>query len=160
MIDVCLFSMKKPRVYLAGKLTGRDKKEVFQERKRAILLLEQAGLDVFDPASIEKKNSKDKFTFVFPLNQKIATMASFVKIEKEAIQSCDALVVLTGDDMSDGSWMEMSFALYKCNLPVVLISKLRYEGRLVSWSNIEATALVPSIDVAIQKLKEILERRD
>lgn len=139
-------------VYLAGTLTGRNKKQVLQERKRATVLLQQAGFIVFDPVSIEK----NQIGLKFKSDNNLATMAVYVRKEKNAIENCHALLVLTGDKPSDGTWYEMAFAKYKCKIPVVLVAKLRFQGKLVSWSNVEASAVVPSLAKAVQALKKLL----
>lgn len=139
-------------IYLCGTLTGRNKKQVLLERRTATRLLEKAGFLVFDPVSIEKKVVGPKFRS----DHDTYTMAKFVRKEKNAIENCHALLLLTGDKPSDGSWLEMGFALYKCKIPVVLVSRLRTQGKLVSWSNVEATSVVPSVQKAVDSLQKLL----
>lgn len=141
-------------IYLAGQLTGRSKKDAIAERNQAAKLLKKAGFLVFDPLSIE---SSDKYKGpVFPKNPSNHDMRIYVRKEKNAIENCHAVLLLTGDVPSDGSWLEMGFALYKCRIPVVLISKLRSSGELVSWSNVEASSVVPNMQQAVTELTRLL----
>lgn len=141
----------KKTIYLSGKLTGRSKKQVILERKKAIRLLRKYRFHVVDPVSIESSSTK-----TFAKKCSLQRMASYVLQEKEMIDCCDAILVLTGDEISDGSWMEMSYGLYKRNIPVILIGKKRFKKEIVGWSNIE-TYVVPSLNSAIKKLNTIFK---
>lgn len=138
-------------IYLSGTLTGRNKKQVLKERKQATKLLEKAGFLVYDPVSIEEHQGTK-----FKSDHNLSTMSVFVRKEKNAISNCHAMLVLTGDKPSDGTWFEMAFAKYQCNIPVVLVSKLRSRGKLVSWSNVEASSVIPSVPKAVESLKKLL----
>lgn len=143
------------RIYLAGTLTGRPRTEVLEERQIATTKLKAAGFEVFDPVSLEDSTTRED---VFEKPRSLQEMANFIASEKEALQQCDAVLVLTGDHASDGTWLEMGYALYSLQLPVVLISPLRSQGQVVSWSNVEATGVVASIDDAVQFLQAYLEQ--
>lgn len=145
--------MRVLQVYLAGGMMGRSKKTVVAQRKRATTLLTQAGFTVFDPVSVEKEAAST--SGIFPRDHSIDTMRDIVQTEKAAIQHCDAMIVLTGDLVSEGSFTEMAYALYACKIPVILVSKLRACGKLVNWGNIEATVVVPSLTQAVKALQTI-----
>lgn len=138
------------KIYLAGGFVGRSKKEVLKEHTRANKILKLAHISVFDPLSLEKSFSGK----IFKKDHPVRKIEQFVKKEKAAMHKCDALVVLTGDTPSDGAWHEMCYFLYKLERPVVLIAPLRYQGKLVNWSNVEATYVVPDLILAIKVLKE------
>lgn len=142
----------KPTVYLSGTLTGRNRKEVAAERARARRVLEKNGFIVFDPTSIEENHLGCKFKS----NHSLQVMASYIRHEKQVIRHCDAMLVLTGDRPSDGTWYEMAFAKYQCGIPVVLVAPRRAKGKLVSWSNLEASAIASSIGGAVVELQELL----
>lgn len=143
------------RVYLSGTLTGRSKKAAVTERKKATKLLQQKGFEVFDPVSLE--HSQKPHQTKFPKNHSVQDMVKFVTKEKQEIQKCDAMLVLTGDKPSDGTWLEMGFALYVCSLPVVLVAPLRHKDKLVSWANVESTYCASSIIDAVDKLVQVCQ---
>lgn len=139
----------KRTIYLSGKLAGRSKKEVLKERKEATELLVKAGFNVFDPVSLENNNKEKVFSTKCSLDQ----MRRFVVKEKLALTKCDAVLMLSGDILSEGSLLEFGFASYHCHIPVLLVSKLRKEKKLVGWSNVEAVRVVESVEEAIDYLK-------
>lgn len=137
-------------VYLSGTITGRPKKEVLAERKRATDLLKAAGFLVFDPVSLEKNTPGANFK----INHSKQDMDVFIRKEKRAIENCHAMLLLTGDIPSDGSWMEAAYMRYKLNAPVIMVSPLRASGKLTSWSNVEMTKVVATVEEAIPALLE------
>src|SRR5271157_15877 len=98
------------RVYLSGSMAGRVAEQVREERELATTLFAKAGMFAVDPAAAEKRLWKSgraaKIGLQFP--EKI--MRAFVAQDKWLIRRCDALLVLTGDTPSDGTWREMLFA--------------------------------------------------
>lgn len=142
-------------VYLSGTITGRPKKEVLAERKRATDLLKAAGFLVFDPVSLEKNTPGANFK----LNHSRQDMDVFIRKEKHAIGNCHAMLLLTGDIPSDGSWMEAAYMRYKLNAPVIMVSPLRASGKLTSWSNVEMTKVVATVEEAIPALLEACRKQ-
>lgn len=139
-------------IYLSGSLVGRSKKKVKKEHAKVHDLLAKAGFLVFDPATVEEHSLGTKFKKTNTIKQ----MARYVAVEKAAIKQSDALLVITGDNPTEGTFLEVGFAKYHCKIPVVLVSRLRYRNKLVNWGNIEATAVVPNLKKAVAKLHRLL----
>lgn len=141
---------KSFKVYLSGRVTGRNKVAVKKERSLAKKLLNYIGLRVFDPIAHEYKLDKKP---IFKVD-KLSLMKGFIKREKRALKTCDAILVLTGDHLSDGTLLELGYALYRLSLPAVFISKKRFKKQIISWANLE-TIVVPDLIQAVKVLKEL-----
>lgn len=144
------------KIYLAGNLVGRDKQLVFLERQKAAQELAVAGLEVFDPVSLEDAGGTESS---FGTAIDILDMSKFVSAEKKALSQCGGVLVLTGDSPSDGTWLEIGYALYALHIPVVMVAPRRAEGSLVSWSNVEVNAVVPTVEQAAKVMALLLDRR-
>jgi len=140
------------RVYLSGSMAGRVAEQVQAERELSVKLFRKKGIYAIDPGAFEqklwKKRKGSKITFRFP--PKI--MDAFVKNDKRLIRHSDALVVLTGDIPSDGTWREMCYA-EKIEIPVIMIAPKRYNEEMVGWSNIEVADVVPDLHSAVRLIK-------
>lgn len=143
------------RIYISGSMSGRVASQVRSERQDAVKRFAKEGIFGIDPGASEtklwKKGKKSKITFGFP--EKI--MNAFVDQDKWLIRRCDALLVLTGDTPSDGTWREMCYA-EKIEIPVVMIAPRRVAKEMVGWSNIEVLYIVSSLKEAIKLVKSKL----
>lgn len=143
------------RVYLSGSMSGRLAEQVKEERALAIRKFKKAGILAVDPGASEDKlwgkQRKAKISLRYP--EKI--IKAFVEQDKWLIRRCDALLVMTGDTPSDGTWREMSFA-EKIEIPVIMIAPKRINGELVGWSNIEVPYVVSDLDSAVKFVKKKL----
>ncbi len=143
------------RIYISGSMSGRVATQVRSERQEAVKLFAKQGIFGVDPGAAEtklwKKGKKSKITFGFP--EKI--MTAFVGQDKWLIRRCDALLVLTGDTPSDGTWREMCYA-EKIEIPVVMIAPRRVVREMVGWSNIEVPHIVSNLKEAIKFVKSKL----
>jgi len=133
-------------------MANRPAEVVKAEREEGVKLLAKAGIHGVDPGASEQKLWKTgkmkKISAKFP--KKI--MEAFKTQDKWLIRRCDALIVMTGDTPSDGTWREMAYA-EKIEIPVVMIAPRRLRGELVSWSNIEVPYIVNDIKAAIRLIK-------
>ena len=140
------------RVYLSGSMAGRPAEQVRADRQLATRLMAKAGIHAVDPGASEKKlwkkGKKYKITFKFP----VKIMKAFVDQDLWLIRHSDALLVMTGDNPSDGTWWELAYAKF-IGLPVIMISPKRVNGEIVGWSNIMANDLVSDIKGAIKLIK-------
>ncbi len=140
------------RVYLSGSMANRLAEQVRSERELAVELFGKAGMYAVDPGASEqrlwKKGSKAKITLKFP--PKI--MKAFVTQDKKLIRLCDAILVMTGDTPSDGTWWEMCYA-HHIGIPVVMIAPKRVAGDIVGWSNFLADDLVNDLTSAVRLIK-------
>lgn len=140
------------RIYLSGSMAGRVAEQVREERELATDLFAKASIFAVDPAAAEqglwKKGKAAKIGLKFPLK----TMKAFVVQDKWLIRRCDALLVLTGDTPSDGTWREMVYA-EKIGIPVIMIAPRRKRGELIGWSNIEVANVVEDLGSAIRLIK-------
>ena len=140
------------RVYLSGSMGGRLAEQVKSERELAVRKFFVAGIFAVDPGASEqklwKRGSKSKITLRF--HPKV--MKAFVAQDKWLIRRCDAMLVITGDTPSDGTWREMCYA-EKIGIPVIMIAPRRRRGELVGWSNIEVPNIVDDLDGAVRLIK-------
>lgn len=140
------------RVYLSGSMSSRLVEQVKAERQLAIDLCAKAGMYAVDPADSEQKlwkpGKKSKIAVKFP--PKI--MQAFIKRDKFLIRHSDALIVMTGDTPSDGTWWEMCYA-HDIGIPVVMISPKRATGEMVGWSNFLVDDLVGDLTSAVRLIR-------
>lgn len=137
------------RVYLSGTMTGRKIGPMLAERKRADKLLRKHDITAYDPAVGEEQHWKKGKV---PSNLSPKIMKKFVKQDLKLVDACDAVLVLTGDNCSDGTWHEMIYAKRKKKY-VVLIAPKRASGKLVTWS----TVLYPCVATLDEAVKLILK---
>ncbi len=134
------------RVYLSGGMGGRVTRDVIVERKKARELCAKSGLHPMDPGLSEAKLWKRRrISDTMPRG----IMRRFIEKDKWLIRRSDFLLVLTGDTPSDGTWREMCYA-EKIEIPVVVVAPDRHAGRLMSWTNIEAATVQPTIERAVR----------
>ena len=140
------------RVYLSGSMANRLAEQVRSERDLAVKLFGNAGMYGVDPGASEKKlwkkGKKAKIALSFP--PKI--MQAFIAQDKKLIRLCDALLVMTGDTPSDGTWREMCYA-ETIGIPVIMIAPKRVLGQIVGWSNFLVDDLVSDLTSAVRLIK-------
>lgn len=140
------------RVYLSGGMAGRPPDLVKAERDHAADLFKKNGIMAVDPGAAEKKlwkkGKKARIGLKFPR----PIIEAFVKEDKWLIRRCDALLVMTGDTPSDGTWREMAYA-EKLEIPVIMVAPKRVHGELVGWSNVEVPYIVDDLASAIRLIK-------
>ena len=141
------------KIYLAGSMAGRRTEEVQAERAKAIALFAKQQIFAVDPAASEQKLLDQKKSKKISLTYSEDLMEAFVWHDKWLIRHCDALIVLTGDNPSDGTWREMCYAEI-IGLPVVLVAPRRVKKDLVGWSNICVPDVVSSIEEAALLVKK------
>lgn len=141
------------RVYLAGKMAGRPGNEVIQERYLAKRLLGLSGVGFYDPAANE--DIRDDATPV-DVRMEFDVMRNFVLKDENAIDHCDALLVLTGDTPSDGTLWECGRAFYHRRIPVILVAPKRFSGEYMGFSNIKASAIFATVEEAVDYIAENL----
>jgi nucleoside 2-deoxyribosyltransferase len=140
---VCIF---------AGGMAGRRAEEVHAERQAAIKAFSKVGIFAVDPAAAEQKfieNQKSKKINV-AYSEKV--MKAFVTQDKWLIRHSDALLVMTGDRPSDGTWREMCYA-EAIGIPVVMIAPQRKKKEMVGWSNILVPHIVKDLSEAVNLIK-------
>ena len=141
------------RIYLSGSMAGRSPDQVKAERDHASEQFKKAGMMAVDPGAAEKKlwkkGKKARIALKFPR----PIIDAFVKEDLWLIRRCDALLVMTGDTPSDGTWWEMAYA-EKIEIPIVMIAPRRAYGELVGWSNIKVKYIVDDLPSAIRLIKK------
>ena len=135
------------RVYLAGRMGGRMGHEVIDERINAIRLCEEADLVPVDPASGEGID-RDR---IVDLAMDYRAMQAFVAKDEYAIRTCNAMIILTGDYPSEGTGIEFGLAL-SLGIPVIVVSPKRVRGELMGFWSIKASAVVETIEDAVEYL--------
>jgi nucleoside 2-deoxyribosyltransferase len=131
-------------------MTGRRVKDVIKERQEAVSVCRSMELRAVDPAFGE---SKEWTRFRIPDDINHRKMKQFIRRDKMLIRHCDALVVLTGDSVSDGTWHELIYA-DMMGIPVALVAPERTAKKLVGWS----TCLYPCFS-SLSKALRYLKRR-
>jgi hypothetical protein len=135
------------RVYLSGKMSLRPGREVLAERRRAIELCLEHNLTPLDPGKNEHIQDTDE---IISISIDYPTMKSYVAKDEYAVDHCDVLLVLTGDTTSDGTWLEMGQAIWKCHIPVVMVAPRRVKGEVVGFANIKCDAMFSTIEEAVK----------
>lgn len=143
------------RVYLSGGMGGRVVQDVVRERELSRDLCKKYKMLAVDPGELERDFWKN---LRIPDNMSLSIMRQFIENDKKQIRRCDVLLVLTGDKPSDGTWREMCYS-ESIGIPVVMVAKNRYEGKLVSWSNVLVTRIEPSIEKAISYINRTYNKR-
>src|ERR1039458_3755576 len=115
------------KVYLSGKMSGRSGREVLTERRRAIELCLEHNLTPLDPGKNEQLQDTEE---IISISIDYPTMKSYVAKDEYAIDNADAMLVLTGDTVSDGTWLEFGQAIHKCHIPVVMVAPRRVKGEI------------------------------
>lgn len=120
--------------------------EVLRERFVATQLLEEAEIEVYDPAANENVDPHK----LVDLKMSYLQMKAFVAKDEFAIRNSHALLVLTGDRSSEGTAWEMGLAHFEVGIPVILVAPKRAAGDLMGFSNIKADAIFATIEEAVE----------
>ena len=150
-------------VYISGSMENRSYAQVKKERDRAIKKLTNVGLATCDPLRHKDthfKGGKAKMN----LAKADYDIQQILERDENDIRSSDALLVLTGDKPTSGTWFEFAYAKYKVKIPVVVIApKLRRKmdevGRAFEWTTGKASKVVRNIDEAVKVLEWFFAQR-
>lgn len=142
------------RIYMCGTMAGRFAQEVQAERREAAEALSKIGVWAIDPAKSEQELWGKKVKAKISTKFRLRVMSAMVKQDLLLIRRSDALICLTGDNCSDGSWREIAYA-QMIGIPVILIAPKRYKGELSGWTNvlIPSGHIVPNIKAAVKLVK-------
>jgi len=140
-------------IYLSGSMEDRNFNEVLLERAHAESRLMAEGFTVFDP-----------FDCIETIDGDIAVeryegleMSEIVARDELAIKNSDAIIVLTGDNPTTGTWFEFAFAHYCVKIPIVVIAPNIKEGKKQNWTTYKATKVVSDIDTAAKWLSKFFK---
>ena len=89
------------RIYLSGKITGREKEDYSRQFARAETFYKTSGFDVENPVKIGEE--------VLKINPK-AEWQDFMIRDLEALRTCTHIVLLEGWEESKGAKMEKAEA--------------------------------------------------
>ena len=89
------------RIYLSGKITGREKEDYTRQFARAESFYKTGGFDVVNPVKIGEE--------VLKINPK-AEWQDFMIRDLEALRTCTHIVLLEGWEESKGAKMEKAEA--------------------------------------------------
>ena len=147
------------QIYVSGALTGRKVVEVKRERTWVKMLLTQAGFQPVDPflrhfpdgipTTLLDCSVDGEFVKRLGLSEK-----QIVEQDKKLLQDCDAVLIITGDTITSGTWLEFGYARYRLGIPVVVVSQ-----NPSTWTTAEATHVAGNVDEAISWLREFFGRR-
>lgn len=142
------------RIYLSGSMGGRFAEEIKAERAEASESLAKIGVHAVDPAAAEAQLWGEHNKAKIQTNMKMQIMEAMVKRDKWLIRRCDAVLILSGDNPSDGTWHETAYAL-QMGIPVIMIAPRRCQAKnpLVGWSNILVKDIVPDLKRACSLIK-------
>jgi nucleoside 2-deoxyribosyltransferase len=142
-------------------MAGRFTQEVQAERAEASIALSKIGVRAVDPAAAESqlwgKHVKAKISTKF----RYRIIETMVKQDLWLIRRCDLLLVLTGDQVSDGTWAEWHFA-HMAGIPVIMIAPKRVRGELSGWTNVMLPKgnIVPNLKAACNLIKRKYLKED
>jgi|SRR5579864_344765 len=149
------------RAYLSGSMAGRFTQEVQAERAEASAALAKIGVRAADPAAAESqlwgRHVKSRVSTKF----KYKIIEAMVKRDLWLIRRCDIVLVLTGDQVSDGTWQEWCYA-NMMGIPVVMIAPKRHKGELSGWANVTIPRgnIVPNLKAACNLIKRRYLKED
>lgn len=89
--------MKKPRIYIAGKITGRPIGEAVLEFRRAAEVFKSAGYEVINPMELPHDHDK--------------SWKSYMKECIAALVTCDEIALMENYTSSDGARLELEIAI-------------------------------------------------
>jgi len=141
-------------IYISGTIEGRSFAEVTTQRDEISAKLVDAGFAVCDPMRHKGKDLGSGRTKLDLANTDF-DITEIIGRDENDVRDSDALLVLTGDKPSTGTWLEFGLAIYECQIPVVVIApKLRAKmdevGRIVDWTGGKATKVVSDGDEAVE----------
>ena len=137
--------MKKMSIYLSGSIRGKDAGEVIELFHDAKTYVEE-----------ELEKSEIRATVYIPIRgrqvceqkgtwQPNYSLKEIIARDENDVRNSDMVIILTGDNVSDGTWLEFGLAHYECKIPVIMVSPKRKKGELFSWSNDKATFIGESL---------------
>lgn len=89
------------RIYLSGKITGREKEDYTRQFARAESFYKTGGFDVINPVKIGEEILKQDPS---------ATWEDFMQEDLKALRTCTHIVLLEGWEESKGAKMEKAEA--------------------------------------------------
>ena len=89
------------RIYLSGKITGREKEDYTRQFARAESFYKTGGFDVVNPVAIGEE--------ILRKNPK-AEWSDFMKADLEALKTCTHIALLEGWEESEGAKTEKAEA--------------------------------------------------
>ena len=89
------------RIYLSGKITGREKEDYTKQFARAERFYKTGGFDVVNPVTIGEEILKQNPS---------ATWEDFMQEDLKALRTCTHIVLLEGWEESKGAKMEKAEA--------------------------------------------------
>ena len=89
------------RIYLSGKITGREKEDYTKQFARAESFYKTGGFDVINPVKIGEEILKQNPS---------ATWEDFMQKDLEALKTCTHIALLEGWEESKGAKMEKAEA--------------------------------------------------
>lgn len=144
---------KKPMVYLACSMTGRDQIEMIKEAKHNSKVFEDAGFRVFHPVLEEGlKRSHTKLT------ASRDTLPPKWRLDKWAIRHSIALIDTSADFKSEGREHEVGLMRYCYWRPVVRISPRHAQG-FFSIACLEDDIIVGTPEEAVLTVKKMFGTR-
>lgn len=152
-------------VYISGSMEGRPYSSVKKERDRATRMLTVAGFAVCDPLRHKDTHPDEKHRAMNLAKTKFE-ITQIIDRDENDIKSCNAVLILTGDKPTSGTWFEFAMATYQCHIPVVVIApKLRKRmdkeagGKAFEWTSGKATKVVSNLSEAIDILQWLFTNR-
>lgn len=149
-------------IYLSGTMEGRPYEEVELERVEARELLTSAGFGVCDPLRHKHAEIKAGKT-IMNLAKTTFEVQQIESRDEFDVLNSDAILILTGDTPTSGTWFEFALSYYssyfgKKYIPrVVIAPKLRKrmdeKGGAFEWTGAKASKVVSNIEEAVNVFK-------
>lgn len=133
--------MKKIRIYLAVRMTGRENGEVRKESDMLVRTIQNYGFEALSPVLEEN----------IPYNSDILTatdqdtLERYWKRDKEMLRECDLMLDYMSCNKSDGVGKELGYTRYCLWKPTVRV----FPGLRCAISKLEDDAVVESLNEAL-----------
>ena len=145
--------MKKVSIYLSGSIRGKDAHEVIRMFHDTKLYIEEEceksdiHATVYSPVR-GKQVCEQKGTW-----EPNYTLKEVIARDEADIRKSDVLLILTGDNVSDGTWLEFGLAHYECKIPVLMVAPKRKSGEIpMSWSGEKVTFMGDTLEDCVKWL--------
>lgn len=138
--------VKPAKIYLAGELSERKFEDIVRERHLIKKLIRENGLIPVDPVRCRDHNELSKLN--------IFTIKNIIARDEHDLSNSNAILVLTGDKPTSGTWFEFAYAHYVLKIPIVVVApKMLEDNNFGNWTFYKATKVVPNVIEAITWLR-------
>ena len=143
-------------IYLAGSIDGQKYSKIMRVRNKAKKLLERCSFKVLCPMRGRENLRKTPIMTRYNIEKVSNVYKNWGFIDRDLmdLKNSDCLLILTGDTPTDGTYLEYGYALWKLDIPIVMIAPTRIGGH--GWSNRYASYIAKDLEDAVHFIDNFL----